>query len=208
MIGYVCRIVTASRHMIGPGLLALVWLMIVGFGGTNGHSAAGTAGTMLLLFGLLGMWVTALANGVDSVGHAEILAAHRGVRFAFRCRLVAALMLIGPAIVVAVLITWNNGMKDPVGPIVAYSILAFGGMTLAGGAVGAWLSRPIVGNPALRLLGAAIVFVVTVVSPPFLYILRRFEGYPINSAWKIALVGVIAWAATALASPFAAERRM
>jgi hypothetical protein len=58
------------------------------------------------------------------------------------------------------------------------------------------------------LLGAAIVFVVTVVSPPFLYILRRFEGYPINSAWKIALVGVIAWAATALASPFVAERRM
>jgi hypothetical protein len=208
VIRYVCRIVAASRHMIGPGLLAIVWLIIAGSGGTNGHSAAGTAGTMLVLFGLLGMWVTVLANGVDSVGHAELLAAHRGVRFAFRCRIAAALVLIGPIIVLAVFVTWTNGLKDPVAPIVAYSVLAFGGMTLAGGAVGAWLSRPIIANPALRLLGAAIVFVAAVVSPPFLYVLRRFENHPIDSAWKIALVGALAWSGTAFTSAFAAERRM
>jgi hypothetical protein len=208
MIRYICRIVAASRQMIGPGLVAVVWLLILGFGGTNGRAAAGTAGTMLLLFGLLGVWVTVLANGVDSIGHAELLAAHRGVRFAFRSRLVAALLLVAPVVAIAVLVVLNNGRKESTAPIIGYSVLAFAGMTLAGGAVGAWLSRPVVTNSALRVLGAAIVFLATVLSPPFLYVLRRFEGHPTDSAWKIALVGVTAWVATVGASAFVAERRM
>jgi hypothetical protein len=208
VIRYVCRVVAASRQMIGPGLLAAVWLLILGFGGTNGRAAAGTAGTMLLLFGLLGVWVTVLANGVDSVGHSELLAAHRGVRYAFRSRLLAALLLVAPVIPIAVLVVVNNGRKEPTAPIIAYSVLAFGGMTLGGGAVGAWLARPVVANPALRMLGAAIAFLATVVSPPFLYVLRRFEGHPTDSAWKIALVGATAWVATVGASAFVAERRM
>jgi hypothetical protein len=208
MIRYICRIVAASRQMIGPGLVAVVWLLILGFGGTNGRAAAGTAGTMLLLFGLLGVWVTVLANGVDSIGHSELLAAHRGVRFAFRSRLLAALLLVAPVIAIAVLVVVNNGRKESTAPIIGYCCLAFVGMTLGGGAVGAWLSRPVVANPALRLLGAAIVFLTTVVSPPFLYVLRRFESHPTDSAWKIAVAGATSWVATVGASALVAERRM
>jgi hypothetical protein len=121
---------------------------------------------------------------------------------------VAALLLATPVIAIAVLVVLNNGRKESTAPIIGYCCLAFGGMTLGGGAVGTWLSRPIVANPALRMLGAAIAFLATVVSPPFLYVLRRFESHPTDSAWKIALVGATAWVVTSVASAFVAERRM
>jgi hypothetical protein len=187
-------------------LILAVWLLVVV---TNAADALDNAANLFFALLVVALWLKVTTGNVDDDPHRDLCAASAGGPARLQVtRQLATLAALCPVILIATTLAVVRGTDHrSLATDVAGTLGLLASATLLGIAVGGFLHRPILANPAWTVVLGVASLVGIAVLPPLHNVLRdadraRLDGVVV----LLALSSIVATGATSLSAVLAARR--
>ena len=205
MIRFTLRLVGRSSAWVAPTVVYLIWVAV-----TIGGRAAALSNAPGLFYASVvwATWTTVSTGNLDTDEHRDLCAAVTGSATRLHVeRSMSVLVLSLPVSVVASAVTVAASVSDSVVRDWLICVLMAMSGSLLGASFGTLLHRPILRHRGLTVLSAALLIIITVVSPTSFWALDYAETGDTAAAIVItATIGLWCDLAISVSSLLAASR--